>query len=572
MIPPVLDPKTLSPGEREAFQRLRDDPATDSWTVLHSLDIPNHRRRLSGEIDFVVLVPHKGVLCLEVKAHRKVARRDGMWFLGGGDPDPRGPFKQASEGMHSLRTRLVTRRPAVSNVMFWSAVLFPFVRFTDVSEEWHPWQVIDADDWAAAPLSEAISRVLDSARTFLSESGKASWFREADMTPTPEQCDLVVRSLRPDFEFFESPASRRRARIEELRHYTEEQSQALDAMQEVDRVIFEGPAGTGKTLLAVETARRESLAGNRVLFLCFNKLLAAWIRQEVSALEGVTSSTFHSYLLGLASVTPPHDAVSAFWEDELPSLATDALLERSQKDGPAFDVLIVDEAQDVMQGPYLDCLDLSVAGGLAAGRWRFFSDFARQSIFGSKPIGLDEFLARLEGRATKYLLTMNCRNTPRIASYVSVLARLDPTYSRVLRPDDGVQPELVFYKDPEDQRQALVDVLQKLYTDGYRGEDIVILSTISNGCATEVSEPPWADRLKPYGTKGGYIGCSTVHSFKGLEAPVVVFTDVSYFDSPEAENVFYVGLTRAVDRLVILVSENVKREIVAAAMNAGTSG
>lgn len=570
MIPPILDPKTQSPGEREAFQRLQDDPATDGWIVLHSLDLPHHRRQLSGEIDFVILVPGKGVLCLEVKAHHKVFRKDGLWFMGGGDPEPRGPFKQASEGMHSLRNRVVARRSTLSNVLFWSAVLFPYVSFSDTSEEWHPWQVIDAEKWPA-PLSESVLRVLNEARAFVSTSPAGSWFRDDDL-PTSDQCELIAQTLRPDFEFFETPSSRRRTRMEELKRYTDEQAQALDLMEEVDRVVFEGPAGTGKTLLAIETARRESLKGNRVLLLCFNRLLGRWLRTQAQELEGVTTATYHSYLNDLTGVRPPTDAGQEFWERDLPAQATDALLQRSETKGAPFDVLVVDEAQDIMQEQYLDTLDLSLSGGLAAGRWRFFSDFARQSIYGTKPLSLEAFLEKMQGRAVKALLRINCRNTPRIASYVAILAGLTPDYARILRPDDGVQPDLAFYSSMSAQQDALIAKLQEQYNDGYRGEDIVVLSTTSDGCASHVEQPPWGDRLKPFGTfERGYIGYTTIHAFKGLEAPVIIVTDVSRIDTPEAETLFYVGMTRAVDRLVLLVADPAKARVVSAVTRARAS-
>ncbi len=48
------------------------------------------------------------------------------------------------------------------------------------------------------------------------------------------------------------------------------------------RVVVYGGAGTGKTVLAVDAARRLASAGQRVLFLCFNRLLAAKLASHVS--------------------------------------------------------------------------------------------------------------------------------------------------------------------------------------------------------------------------------------------------------------------------------------------------
>ena len=110
MIPPTIPTSCPSPGEHEIFAKLKDDEATRDWIVLHSLDIAQHLRQVSGEADFVIIVPSLGVLCLEVKACRSLERRDGHWFYGR-DPkgDARGPFKQAAEAMHSPRSFLVGR-------------------------------------------------------------------------------------------------------------------------------------------------------------------------------------------------------------------------------------------------------------------------------------------------------------------------------------------------------------------------------------------------------------------------------------------------------------------------------
>lgn len=154
MIPPEVYGDCARRGEKELFLRLRDAPETRDWIVLHSLDIANHRKQVQGEIDFVVIVPSKGVLCVEVKACQQVHRHAGKWSYGAKDTqgDLRGPFKQASEGMHSLRSRIIARRPDLSRVIFWSAVVFTHCDFRAQSEEWHPWQVIDSQLFRSRPI------------------------------------------------------------------------------------------------------------------------------------------------------------------------------------------------------------------------------------------------------------------------------------------------------------------------------------------------------------------------------------------------------------------------------------
>ena len=60
MIPAQMGPSTPH-SEKTFFTELRDDPATDDWTALHSLNIVRHHNKLEGECDMVVLVPERGI-------------------------------------------------------------------------------------------------------------------------------------------------------------------------------------------------------------------------------------------------------------------------------------------------------------------------------------------------------------------------------------------------------------------------------------------------------------------------------------------------------------------------------
>ena len=249
------------------------------------------------------------MLCLEVKACRSLRREDGLWYFGHDSKgDPRGPFKQASEGMHSLRQQVVRNDPTLSRVPFWSAVAFPFIEFTTASDEWYQWQVIDAPRFRRQPLASLISGILRSARSHLNSKSSARWFHESDRYPDQQQAAAIARILRPNFEFTERVPDRRARKQAEILRYTEEQFAALDAMADNERVLFSGPAGTGKTVLALEAARRASNAGKEVLLLCFNRLLGRWLSQHpIAQCEAVAAGTFHQYLLGITGIALPPD-------------------------------------------------------------------------------------------------------------------------------------------------------------------------------------------------------------------------------------------------------------------------
>ena len=346
LIPPHIDPDTPSDGEKLLFSlfeqagavsRGGDDhgagrgagPDVSGWTVLHSQDLAHHRRQMEGEIDFLVVAPGLGVLVIEVKGCHRLRRERGLWFYGRDpDGDPRGPFKQASEAMHSLRDRLARQRAHLNGVVFQSAVCFPFIDFSDVSEEWHSWQVDRPRAPQQRPLGDWVEAALTQARERAERLRKA-WFDPGAGEPTAAQCEEIVRVLRHDFEFYESPKARAARIDEEIRHYTESQFEALDHMRRMPRVVFDGPAGTGKTLLAIEAARRGHAAGRRALLLCFNRPLAEWLREQTAGLCDATTVSDHMVrAAGIPAGSPRLGGGTEFWDDELPRLAAEGLIDK----------------------------------------------------------------------------------------------------------------------------------------------------------------------------------------------------------------------------------------------------
>ncbi len=565
MIPPVIDPDNPSPGEPEVFRRLKEDPQTADWIVLHSLEVAHHLQQVEGEIDFVVIIPNKGVLCVEVKGHSHIRCLDGQWLFGSREDPDRSPFKQVSDAMHSIRGRVTARRRNLSRVPFWSCVILPFVQFPYESEEWHSWQLIDSRAFRTRPISTLLLNVIDRARDFLAHQPTARWFDPSSMEPTENQCEDISQILRPIFEVFESPKDRRKREEAVMKQYTEEQFDALDALEDNPRVIFTGPAGTGKTLLAIEAARRASNRGHRVLLTCFNELLGHWLADQVSPLPGVSAGTLHQHMLRVAGPGVPIEAGSRrFWRETLPLLATDKLLDNMDQNH-TFDEIIVDEAQDLLRDSYLDFLDLSLKGGLAGGKLRLFGDFEKQAINDEADISLQAFKEQRCRDAVTYSLRNNCRNTPRVASLVRLLCDLDPDYRRILRPDNDVEPRTRYYTDESSKERLLIETLEALRQEGFTNDEIVVISPKSDAHSTAaaIRTPQWRQRLQPIRqAKRGYVRYGTIQAFKGLEAPAIVVTDIDRVDDDRAKALFYIAITRAIHRLVVLASDQAKKDIV----------
>src|SRR5262249_26434244 len=162
--------------------------------------------------------------------------------------------------------------------------------------------------------------------------------------------------------------------------------------------------------LAVEEARRHSLNGSAVLLCCRTPLLANFLQKAVEDLPTITCAALGSFMsnliveAGLAKQLPDAEEPDLF-AVFLPELAIDALI---TLDGyRSYDVLIVDEAQDLFLAPLIELFDALVKGGLAHGRWKIFAD-AYQDVFESTSPGALQAL--WDAKPAQYRLSINCRN------------------------------------------------------------------------------------------------------------------------------------------------------------------
>jgi len=308
------------------------------------------------------------------------------WHLGVKEPERRGPFKQAAEAMWSLKKWLVDRAPALARVPHCHAVAFTNCSFPLSSPEWHDWQVIDkpALSRPRATVGAFVRTLLEKHRQTLREN---SGFRPIDGIPSDEDVALVRQLLRPEVEFFITPSARSASIEERVRHYTQQQYLTIDRMTRNRKVLVDGPAGSGKTMLALEIVRRASIGGlsrlnverPRILFVCFNRYLGQALKAATAGLDGVTCATMSQYMLSITGSDVPK-AAGAFWRRELPEQAASRLMDHGPAGG-LYDVIVMDEAQDLSGEMVLDVLDLSLAGGLKDGCWYAFGDFERQALY-----------------------------------------------------------------------------------------------------------------------------------------------------------------------------------------------
>jgi hypothetical protein len=564
MIPAQMGPSTPH-SERSFFVELRDDPATNDWTALHSLNLVRHHNKLEGECDMVVLVPNRGILIVEVKGVG-VRRDQGRFFYEDNRPSDLGPFKQAAGARWSLFKDLRDIAPAFGKFLFWSVVIFPTVPFKERSTEWHDWQCINSDDLKRASYAQLLTGVLEKAHQFVAAAKNQGWYDAERSRPSKDQCRKIANVLRGNFNYVTSSPALIDEAERELMRFTQEQVEITQSIAENPRNVVKGPAGTGKTLMAMELFRANLAHGKSVLLVCFNRNLADKLQQDLkhedlSGNLNAKVTTFHSFLTERIPV--PEEPTSDFWTTQLPR----DFMESAVKDcmPPPFDCVILDEAQDLMSDLYLECMDFLIRGGLKGGSWCLFGDFDNQDIYSAIGEPALDTLKALENRGVffaKHTVRKNCRNSRRVASWLNSLD-IKPPYSGMVHEHIKSEVKWLYWVDMPGQAALLEEAVGEVLKN-YKPTDVVILSPKSQRPLISTCSSDLRQRCADYNSTDlrdrNKIRTSSIAAFKGLEARVVMLTDIETM-SERGRALLYVGMSRARLMVWVFANKRLKSEI-----------
>ncbi|MBI3979475.1 MAG: ATP-binding domain-containing protein [Chloroflexi bacterium] len=533
MIPDRLRTDTRSPAERRLYLALRDQ-LPDDFTVFHQVswqvrDVRGGAR--DGEADFVIAHPLLGILVLEVKGG--AIRHDGFagqWYSN--EFAIKDPFAQARGSKYSLLSRLQEhpywrqRRITIGH-----AVAFPDVAVNA--------KLLRPD--ASADI------VLDG----MQMGDLAGWVRTAfrhyhdvardSMLGAPGMADLE-RLLSPSIELKPLLGIEIEEEGQELIRLTEQQFWVLDFLGRHRRAAISGCAGSGKTLLATEKARRLSQQGFRVLLTCYNRNLADFLRASLAHEERLQVMHFHGLCRQLAHLAGLHDHDDRshgedYFDETLPGLLVNAAAQLNWH----VDAVIVDEGQDFQSTywPAIECVLDDPRDGIL---YVFYDD--NQNLY--------DGTEKLPVETLPYPLTVNCRNTQSIHSFVRQFYRSDHTTTAsgpAGRPVDWID-----YATPAELKRQLSVLLHRLVVEGRVPiDDIVLLTPRARDHSILWKLGQLGNfRLVDRPGASGEILCTTIHQFKGLESPVVILVEVEPHTSQDLTKLLYVGASRARNHLTIL--------------------
>lgn len=522
----------------------------DSFTVFYSrpwLGLKPDGEEIDGECDFVIAHPALGILTLEVKGGviaydprlDQWTSRD-RWKITHRIKNPVG---QARTSKHQLREKL-QKYPGWTprKVRMRHGVIFPHALKPnlDLAPDMPLCLFCFSDDfdnnlkaWVLARFGE-----LDNKYNREQALGRDGIRALEDLLARPFQLHVPLGRVIDDDD-------------KNIQILTTQQYYILRSIECISRAAIAGGAGTGKTVLAMEEARRCSSNGYRTLFTCFNKPLAAEIKRRMSSIKNLEVTAYHELCLRIISSAginiPTGLSETIFYRDVCPNLVVDALCMHQFQ---GYDAIIIDEGQDFYASwwPAIECLMDQKGRGI----FRVFYD-SNQAVYGNiLNIPADVRLIPIR-------LTLNMRNTLKIHE---VLKRYYEGHPIEPLGPVGLMVEWIKCKTVQALIHQTEKCVKRLFiNERINLEDITIL--MSDNTLLEATN--WTHNITGYPTtncselKKNAVVIDTVRRFKGLESKIVIL--VLTQDMISKTELLYVATSRARNHLIILGLDKIVEKI-----------
>ena len=513
-----------------------------------------------GEVDFLIAHPRQGYLCVEVKGGGVCFEGDtGHWYSidrHNTKHEIKNPIEQALRAKYSILTKLREsprwRLYGPGRIACGHAVFFPDIN--------------DARPIVRADLPECLIGIEDDLKKILEwiRSALGYWSsNNARANPIGLQgIDIIKNIFAHSFEVSPLVSARIRDQEEQRLRLTQDQLRVLDILRSQRRVSISGGVGTGKTVLAVEKAKRIACEGFKTLLTCYNRQLADHLSDVCSDIENLDVMSFHQFCylrVRMAGEQSGRDVLEEarqtypgmdLFDVQYPAALTYSLdVVQSQ-----YDAIVCDEGQDFREEYWLP-IEMLLVDYENSPLYIFFDD--NQNIYSracSFPI-----------KNEPYLLVTNCRNTDQIHDAAYQYYDGEPVSPPGIA---GEEIQLIASLRRETQAARMHSkIVELIARERVVAADIVVL--IADGLRKQeyydallrrplprpnqwVAEGVWREET---------VLLDTVKRFKGLEAAIVFLWGLDTLDLNRGKELLYVGLSRARSVVYVVSTSDVCHEV-----------
>lgn len=519
--PEISDDFHNSLGEYKIFEALKR--MSDDWNVYYSVNW--HKRENSGRIrwgeaDFLIFNPKKGILVIEVKSGG-IKYENGRWIQKRLDTfeevSMKNPFIQADRSKYTIIENLESSLFFGDKCLVDKAVWFPSIDKEQLKQIQLPLE-----------YDKNLILTLEDLKNPESALNNVFRFYKSDLYTklSKNSIEIINKIIMPNFNLIPSASNIKGEADYVFYQLTNEQKKVLDFIDGQNTVAIQGAAGTGKTFIAVEQAKRFATDG-KVLFLCFNKYLNQHLKNKCEIIN-VDYYTLHSFL-----------SQSSNGEDVFELNKSIQILETIDFVLKGYRYIIIDEAQDFNKDIIKLIYDKAVENNI---KLVVFYD-KNQLIFQND---LPDVIKNFDCKLT---LLKNCRNTVKITSSVNSIFEIPINVNELTII--GTMPKIHYSSYKEKIISSLISTINNYLEEGYKLEDITIL-TLDTEDTSILNNSLYLGKYKISNKKeNDTIFFTTFRKFKGLESNIVIVVDFNpklYSDETYKRNL-YVAFSRARQKL-----------------------
>lgn len=246
-------------GEKQIFEALHllsDDYIIFYSTMWHKKNIGGNVQW--GEADFTIFNKKKGILVVEVKSGN-ISYKNNEWYQTRLDTGithiMQNPLAQADRSKYRFIELLKANLPLGEKCRVEKFVWFPSIdnlsNVFDLPLEYSKNIILTSE--ALINPEKYIERIFD------------FYNMNCNFCLSELSINRVINILAPEFDLIASPVNKKEEIEYALIKLTDEQTKMLDYLEEQKKATIQGTAGTGKTLIAIEEAKRLAKLGDKVL-------------------------------------------------------------------------------------------------------------------------------------------------------------------------------------------------------------------------------------------------------------------------------------------------------------------
>ncbi|MCU0823981.1 MAG: NERD domain-containing protein [Leptospira sp.] len=533
-----------SPAELKLFDCLKANLSAE-FTVFYNRTWINRNSEgkvEQGEADFVIVHPTSGILILEVKGGRIEIDgfTDSIYSIDhmGRRHQITDPWKQAEKSKFILLNKIRSLPKWKDRwVDIGSAVAFCDLfdnKNLNLGIQRPKELIIFKDDLESNKIQDKIESIYQ--------------FWSKKKTFGIDGINLLEKMLAPTLKI-ENPLKRDLETNEkELIELKDQQFELLEMISQNQRVLVQGGAGTGKTVLLLEKAKRFVNDNLNTLIICFSPTLRDFLRKSVDSHPNLQITSFDQLVQefanekGILNPFKDRNPFSLTYQEK--KQLSDLLLDCIETSKRRFEAILVDEGQDFHSDWWVS-MELLLS---ETEEKYFYIFYDKSQIVDNKNVIFPTYM-------TNYSLTQNIRNSDEIHQVASSF------YSGTAMKSSGVKGAGVIYSEltnENDLQKRLISILnQHLTVEKISLDQIGILMPepieeiyLSGKTVGEYKIINAQDRK----TERNQILVESISKFKGLERPIIILCNLEKILKPGNLNIseLYVGLSRPKSKLIII--------------------